>query len=120
MGSLDVVRGVTIAFCDNNGITRSRTVPLGGLDFRPVLRQTVAQPQQPIGVLLGVSDVSPPDDHLVLDREQSVDALRRCRHAKAFGTRQAVGCRVDPDHRAHFKRAGTSDHLDHQVGADVS
>jgi glutamine synthetase len=32
MAGLDGVLGVTIAFCDNNGITRSRTVPLSRLE----------------------------------------------------------------------------------------
>src|SRR4051812_10287986 len=32
MPDLDGVQGVTIAFCDNNGITRSRTVPAARLD----------------------------------------------------------------------------------------
>ena len=33
---------------------------------------------------------------------------------------QAVGVRVDADHRAHLEVLGDPEHLDHQVGADVA
>ena len=52
--------------------------------------------------------------------DQALDALVRRRDATGGRTRQAIGVRVDADERGHLQDVGGVEHLDHQVGADVS
>ncbi|MNT73454.1 hypothetical protein D3C72_2121610 [compost metagenome] len=53
-------------------------------------------------------------------REQAINAFRRRRHAQPIRTGQAVGGRIDSDHRSHFQVLTVAQDLDHQIGADVA
>jgi len=51
---------------------------------------------------------------------QAFDPLMGGGHAALAGHRQALGLRVDADHRGELHVLGVLQHLHHQVGADVA
>jgi hypothetical protein len=52
--------------------------------------------------------------------DQIVDPSSQSGNAHAAGARQTIGTGIESNQRSHFQSLGGSEHLDHQVCADVS
>ena len=89
---------------------------------RSIIRVAVGREGAGVGLVRpgrgGVED--DPDLLEAGQADQAVDAVGRRRDAEPARPGEAVGGRIDADHRRDLEPLAEPEHLDHQVGADVA